>query len=95
MSNESHTPKLIIINPQIYITNVYSVWSASLTLCQPTDEITMTTMTITMTDDKLIMIILTIQTPLVNPFSHITGWVRLIRSLLSATFSFELSGFSN
>ena len=24
-----------------------------------------------------------------------TGWVRLIRSLSSATFSFELSGFSN
>ena len=24
-----------------------------------------------------------------------TGWVQLIRSLLSATFSFELSGFSN
>ena len=25
----------------------------------------------------------------------ITGWVRLIRSLSSASFSFELSGFSN
>ena len=44
---------------------------------------------------QLDLIYLEIDVCLVKLEEQYTGWVRLIRSLLSATFSFKLSGFSN